>query len=271
MRTHRKIAMILAPALSLAALSVAPAASASSAYKVTVKVSKTTIHLGDKITASGTVSPKAPGKTVKVYVHYASDSDGEYHYVGKDKLSSKSKYSKKFTPKDSGTTKIKVVKAKSKSHKAGSHTKTFKNYGYMPLTKLVRVVENGTVQHRSDIELGGEVTKGIKFLGDGRARYDLKGQCNGYEAIVGMDDNSMAGAEGQYKAVSENAAQDEIDEGSTYSSTVGDVPDDDQLFIGGARFLVLTTQVSASAWSVALPEVHCNLAGGYEVSKYDLG
>ncbi len=278
MRMYKKLALGLAPVLAVAVLTAtAPAANAASKYTVTVTMSKSAIDLGDKVTASGKVTPKAPGKYVKVYVHYASDSEGEYHYMGKDKLDKKSKFSKKFTPRDSGRTKVMVVKAPGKGKKAGKASKYIDNYGRVSLSALPRQTLRGVVAPSDTIDLpGGDIGtySGYTFSGasGAQARWDTKYQCKGtMYADAGIDVSSPAGS-AIANFTSENA------DFSTLRQYEGDV-----LTSGGStefiilpltkkvgttykrpRYIDISTQVASGdpKYAVGGAELICNLPGG---------
>ena len=284
MRTRHKIALILAPALTVAALSsMATEAYASSAYKVTVKLSHSTIYLSGTNTVTGTVSPKAPGKTVKVYVHYASDKSGKYHYMGSDKLDSKSKFSKKFEPTVSGRTTVKVVKAKSSSHKAGSRTTYFDDYGFLRLSKLPRVVQRGVVSYSSAWHFAGdsEGNEGYGFVGasGAQARWDTRFQCTNFKALAGIDDNSPSGTSAIANFVGEKVDESTltIKEGALLAD--GAEPELINLpltkKVSGvtrtARYIDISTQAFSGnpTYIAAHTEVKCNLPGGRIESFFD--
>ncbi|MCW2801635.1 MAG: hypothetical protein JWQ70_3107 [Aeromicrobium sp.] len=285
MHTRHTIALILAPALTVATLSsMTTSAYASSAYKVTVKMSNTKIGLGGKITAYGTVSPKAPGKTVKVYVHYGSDSSGEYHYVGSDTLNSQSKFVKKFEPTDSGKTTVKVVKAKSSAHKAGSKTASFNNYGYIRLSKLARTVERGVVAYSSAYHFPGdsEGNEGYGFVGasGAQARWDTHYQCTSFRALGAIEDSSASGTSAIANFVGEKGDESTLTiyEGSLLADGQED-PEPISLAltksVNGvtqtARYIDISTQAYAGnpTYIAAKTQVHCNLPGGQIEAFYD--
>ncbi|NRQ48883.1 hypothetical protein [Aeromicrobium stalagmiti] len=186
----RKILVVIS-ALALS-LGLAPSAQAAKKFTVSSKLEDTSLTFGQQQRVTGSVSPASPGKTVKVYIHYASDSDGEYHYLGKSTLSASSRFSKSFTPTDSGTTKIKVVKAASGSRASGSSTNSFKNYGYRRLSTLPRTIESGVVANDDTFTIGGlDSTDGYRFQGgNGRARWSTSGQCKEFVGYGGVPDSS---------------------------------------------------------------------------------
>ncbi|NRQ48884.1 hypothetical protein [Aeromicrobium stalagmiti] len=270
----RKI-LVLVAGLALG-LGFASAAQASHKFTVTTKLEKGSIELGEKQRVTGSVSPASPGKTVKVYINYASDSDGEYHYLGRSTLSSSSTFSKSFTPQDSGTARVKVVKAASGSRAAGSSSKTFKNYAYQVLENLTRSVKAGVVQYADPLSYREDYANlnGSRFLSGGRATWDLRHQCKSVITLAGVPDTSSSDTFAQGVFSAETSGDSVLKSRTSAVLYWDEVPATIEMNLykksGStytfARYLEISTQVSGStnpAFATASTNVLCNLPGGF--------
>lgn len=266
----RKPLIILAT-LALALSGTTSADAATKKFTVKVTTSLKSMQLGQSNTIKGTVWPRSTGATVKLYVHYASDPGSKYRYVGKDKLDSKGRFSKKFVPKISGDTRVKVVKAKTSTRPSASARATFENWGWLKLNKLARTVENGTVSYVRPRDPDGYADFGVSLGNGGRAHFDLRSKCSEFSARTGMDSGSPQDSFGQAKFLAQRSNGTTLVESPTYSSTDGDDRQDayvETYVLSGttetpARYLEITTQVTDpdAIWGVFDPVVYCNLPG----------
>lgn len=266
---------IAASLLAFAAMPMAQAAP-TKAYGLTATLSDTSIVLGDSLKVGGTVTgPGAVGSKVRVYIHYADYASGVYDYVGYDRVDSHGKYSRKFTPTDSGDTVVKVVKDASSSRLRATKSVNLDTYGWLELGQLTREVEHGVVS-TSEVSYGNgdrSYGNGVLFQLDGRARWDLHKKCTKYDGNSGMDDTSVAGSFGQAKPLALKSSGNTLREGSTVSRNDGDTAQHETLKLYAesdhsirARYLQITTQVDGpagtQAWAIGAPAVYCNLPGG---------
>ena len=109
------LAVLAALVLSLLA---APSQAAPSTYKVTIKLSATSVTAGTSVKISGKVSPKAAGKKVKIQAR--SNPTGAWKTVKSVKIAKNGKYSSTVKHNSAWTGQYRVFKAKKGKVKAGA-------------------------------------------------------------------------------------------------------------------------------------------------------
>ena len=98
---------VLAAGLVMPGLGPAPAAPASTRYRVVASLQPDTVLFGHRVTVTGAVRPGAPEKAVKLQVY----ADGVWHTVAVTALSSgRSRYAATYVPPRAGTYLLRVRK-----------------------------------------------------------------------------------------------------------------------------------------------------------------
>lgn len=153
----KKIAGAMALGVVLAAGSITAAEAAPKAFKVTVKVSKSTADVGAKIKVSGKVSGQSSkslkGKKVTVQRKYGN---GGWQKVGTAKISSKRTFALSTTLVKGGNTSFRVVKGKSGKIKSGtSAARSLPVYKWIDLTTAPSIGYSMGVRNQA-VTMGGK-------------------------------------------------------------------------------------------------------------------
>lgn len=183
-------------------------AHAAGAYTVTAKVNTTSVSVGQDVTMTGTVSPKAAGQKIRLQ-QWHSDQD----FVGWETLhtatiQSNGTFSKTFAP-NIGTQKWRAYKMYGAGRTGGvSKVITIKGYRWYQL------VNGSFLEFMSDTTGGpgrnGPITvAGTQFKSywesapdaTGSTRWDLNRGCRRFTGTVGLDDDPTRTASGAFGRV----------------------------------------------------------------------
>ncbi|VXC40684.1 NPCBM/NEW2 domain-containing protein [Aeromicrobium sp. 9AM] len=190
----RKLFIVLVAAAAI--LVPMQGAEAASAYSVTASVSISSIDLGKSFVLSGTVSPSAKGKTVKIQRQYAG---GSWTTLVTKTLSSTSKYSVTIKPSKAGTTKYRVIKAASSTRAQGiSSNRTVTVYRWRNLAGLAYTSSTQSVVFQGDLYVKGTYFANSFSIRQGEyVDWDLSGKaCNRLKTYIGIDDDAISGTTG---------------------------------------------------------------------------
>ena len=190
----RKLFIVLVAAAAIV-LPMQGAEAATAKYSVTASVSTSSVDLGKSFVLSGTVSPSAKGKTVKIQRQYAG---GSWTTLVTKTLSSTSKYSVKITPSKGGPTKYRVVKAASSTRAQGvSSSRTVKVYRWLYLTGLPGTYTPPTIYRGYMYVKGTQFANSLSIKQGEYADWNLAGKgCNRLKVYIGIDDDSVSGTTG---------------------------------------------------------------------------
>jgi hypothetical protein len=248
------IALIAAVAI-LAPMQAAEATTAT--YAVSSSVSSTTIDLGRSFVLSGTVSPNAKGKAVKIQRRYVG---GSWTTILTKTLTSTSRYSATIKPTRAGPTSYRVVKpASSTRHQGVSNSRTINIYRWrymldLPNTRTPVNVFDGNVYIK-----GNPFSRSLSIRQNEYVDWNLAGKgCDRLKAYIGIDDDSVAGTTGT--AYITNGGLDIVNTESNLAQGQSARYVLTPLATSTVRFLPgVTTSNPSSAWmAYGSPQVHCN-------------
>jgi hypothetical protein len=251
----RKLFIVLVAAAAIL-VPMQGAEAATAKYSVTASVSTSSVDLGKSFVLSGTVSPSAKGKTVKIQRQYAG---GSWTTLVTKTLSSTSKYSVKITPSKAGPTKYRAVKAASSTRAQGissSRTVTVYRWRYLldlPNTRTPSTVFDGTVSIKNNL-----FAKSFSLKDGEYVDWNLAGKgCNRLKAYIGIDDDSVAGTTAT-AYITDGAVSILVDSewelATEQSARYVQAP----LTTTTIKFLADVTASSTQAWiAYATPQVHC--------------
>lgn len=187
---RRLLAGLTAIAATATVLVLSPA-EAASRYAVTAFASTTKVDVGQSITLTGKVSPRARGEKVKVQ----RLSGSTWTTITKATLNRRSKYAATVRVTAPGDNRYRVVKPKSAGHKKGvSPTVTvvgwrWRTVASLPLSPLQSTFL--TTELSSGILRGNSYPAFIRQGPDqGSAYYWLGGACTAFETVVGVTTGS---------------------------------------------------------------------------------
>jgi hypothetical protein len=201
----RKLVAAGAMALGIAMLPLT-AAHAGSTWIVTVKVSHTTVNVGQKVTFTGTVKPRGAAAGEKVVLQERFKPGAKWKEQKKDKLNSRGKYS--FSDKPSANTQHSyrvVMPATGKHPKGVSKTVRVTVYGWVSLTSLPSVNDegmsfrsvdiNGKTYDDSVVSYWANATTSIEF--------NLAHRCDSLRATFGLSTSSTTGGQAEIGVLSD--------------------------------------------------------------------
>jgi len=191
----RKLFVILVAAAAIL-VPIQSADAATAKYTVSSAVSLSSIDLGKTFVLSGTVSPNAKGKTVKVQRQYPG---GAWTTILTKTLSSTSKYSATIKPSKAGATKYRVVKAATSTRATGvSSTRTVTIYRWRYLIGLPNTSSTQAAVFRGDLYVKGTYfPNSFSIKQDEYVDWNLAGKaCNRIKTYIGIDDDSVSGTTG---------------------------------------------------------------------------
>ncbi len=191
----RKLFIVLVVAAAIV-LPMQGAAAATAKYSVTASISASSIDLGKSFVLSGTVSPSAKGKTVKIQRQFPG---GSWTTFVTKTLSSTSKYSVKITPSKAGATKYRAVKAASSTRAQGvSSSRTVTVYRWRYLADLAYTSSTQSAVFQGDLYVKGTYFGHSFSIRQGEyVDWNLAGKaCNRIKTYIGIDDDSISGTTG---------------------------------------------------------------------------
>jgi len=190
----RKLFVILVAAAAIL-LPMQAAEAALPKFGVTSAVSTSSIDLGKTFVLSGTVSPNAKGKTVKIQRQYAG---GSWTTILTKTLSSTSKYSATIKPTRAAPTKYRAVKTASSTRALGiSATRTVTIYRWRNLVSLPGTYTPPTIFQGYLYVKGTYFPNSLSIKQGEYADWNLAGKgCNRLKVYIGIDDDSISGTTG---------------------------------------------------------------------------
>ncbi len=191
----RKLFIVLVAAAAIL-VPMQGAEAATATYSVTASVSASSIDLGKSFVLSGTVSPSAKGKTVKIQRQYAG---GSWTTLVTKTLSSTSRYSVTIKPSKAGPTKYRVIKAASSTRAQGiSSSRTVTIYRWRYLADLARTSSTQSVVFQGDLYVKGTYFGHSFSIRQGEyVDWNLAGKaCDRIKTYIGIDDDSISGTTG---------------------------------------------------------------------------
>lgn len=252
----RKLFVILvAAAATLAPMQAAEATLAK--YGVTSAVSTSTIDLGKTFVLSGTVSPNAKGKTVKIQRKYAG---GSWTTILTKTLSSTSKYSATIKPSKAGPTAYRVIKAASSSRAQGvSSSRTVNVYRWRYLLDMPSTRTPSTVFEGAVFINGYAFTRSLALKDNEYVDWNLVGKrCDKIKAYIGVDDDSVSDAHGDSYVYNQDSVLSQEGGLAKYQSARYV-----QIALGASTMIRIATGLTSSSLSgswmaIGSPQAHCN-------------
>lgn len=216
----RKILTSLAASVVLIGLTSAPAV-AKPTYSVTLTVPSSG-DVNNRLPVSGKVSPG--GGTIRIYAK--DESSSSYVYAGSAAVSSSTgKYSTTIELEEAGLTSIKVVRLASSSRAQKSVAKTVRVYGWIELTDLPLVTQEGASAQDSEWRYGnGNAFYSALLMyrtggNNAKVRVDLSSRCSKLDGRIGVDDRSSADAQATQRIYSLTSGGTTLT--STAQTTIG--------------------------------------------------
>ena len=252
----RKLVIVLIAAIAILAPMQAAEATAAK-FAVTSSASTTSFDLGKSFVLSGTVSPNAKGKTVKIQRQYVG---GAWTTILTKTLSSTSKYSATIKPSKAGPTNYRVLKPSSSARAQGvSPVRAISIYRWRYLLDLPNTRNPSTVFDGTVLIKGYAFTKSFSLKQEEYVTWNLNGKgCDKVKTYIGIDDDSVSDTTG--KAYILNQSYDYINYESGLA--VGQSARYVQAGLSGSTSITLLPNVVASssqAWvAYGSPQVHCN-------------
>ncbi len=242
-------------------------AEARGRYAVTAHLSLVRGDVGQVLTVSGRVRPKAPHKRVRV--QELAPGTTTWRTVARARLTKKSRYAATIRIGHAGPTSYRVVKPRARGHRAGtSAPASLTGWQWRPMSSLppngapsssVTAVPSAASH---DLVFGPSLV----FDGSGSARYRIDGRCDAFDAHVWLTPDSGGGIAEQRQAIlGGHNTGDTANSGDTARATQWIERGSDPVHVyRGPSLIALLDTISLSAGGLAGettiwggPRMHC--------------
>jgi NPCBM/NEW2 domain len=204
----RKLVAAGAMALGIATLPVT-AAHAGPGWIVAVKASATTVNVGQKVTFTGTVRPRAAAAGLSVVLQEKSQPGAPWKDQVKDKINRRGKYSLADTPTKNTLHAYRVVMPATDRHAKGvSKTVKVNVYDWVPLVSLDGV--NAQEVRFGSVDINGTTYKDsvtASYAGSSSSiEFNLDHQCDKLRSTFGISDDSTTGGQAEVGVLSDGTS-----------------------------------------------------------------
>jgi hypothetical protein len=220
----RKLVAAGAMALGIATLPLT-AAHAGSTWIVGVKVSATTVNVGQKVVLTGKVRPGAAAAGSSVILQEKFKPGVPWKKVGSDKINQRGKYelTDKATHNTLHSYRV-VMPATSKHAKGVSKTVKVTVYDWVPLTSLTNVNATGISFRPVNINGKSYADSVVSFRqrDTGSVEFNLNHRCDKLRGTFGVSDDSTIGGQAEVGVLADGTSvyDESFDVGQAETTTV---------------------------------------------------